>query len=129
MEEQTAYTELDRRTSAAAGREDVGGDRRIGAERFTTKTRRTQSQDKANETAPSHATDASHGCFCFPASYLYPHSLVPKLRLGTQFEKLCFAPVYGLEAELLDLRCQAELGNEVLKAAPPRWANLFYSSS
>jgi acetyltransferase-like isoleucine patch superfamily enzyme len=39
------------------------------------------------------------------------HFLVPKLCLGTHREKLCFSSVYGLEAELLDRRSQAELGN------------------
>jgi hypothetical protein len=38
--------------------------------------------------------------------------LVPKLRLGTQVEKLCFSSVCGLEAELLDRRDQAEVGHE-----------------
>jgi hypothetical protein len=42
-------------------------------------------------------------------------SLVPKLGLGTQVKKLCFASAYGLEAELLDGHSQAELGNEVAK--------------
>jgi hypothetical protein len=41
-----------------------------------------------------------------------PRGLVPKLRLGTPVEKLRFKSMKGREAELLDLRSQAELGNE-----------------
>src|SRR5215472_4095696 len=39
-------------------------------------------------------------------------SLVPKLRLGTPVEKLRFESIHRREAELLDLRSQAELRNE-----------------
>jgi hypothetical protein len=40
--------------------------------------------------------------------------LVPKLRLGTQVKKLRFESRPGREAELLDVRSQAELGNEMV---------------
>ena len=40
------------------------------------------------------------------------NSLVPKLRLGTQVEKLRFESIHRRQAELGDLRSQAELGNE-----------------
>jgi hypothetical protein len=40
------------------------------------------------------------------------HALVPKRSSGTQVKKLCFSSCSGLEAELLDLPSQAELGNE-----------------
>jgi hypothetical protein len=38
--------------------------------------------------------------------------LVPKLRLRMQVEKLCFESIHRRQAELGDLRSQAELGNE-----------------
>src|SRR5262245_15557266 len=40
------------------------------------------------------------------------HPLVPKLCLGTRVKKLRFKSIHRPEAELLDLRSQAELGNE-----------------
>src|SRR5262249_11618268 len=51
--------------------------------------------------------------------------LVPKLRWGTQVQKLRFESTYRCEAELRDERSQAELGNERRTRVVLRCVRLF----